>query len=103
MTMVKTKASLAGRTPVKVSIQTEMCLCDVLRIERVLDECLRHITDEYYLRFLSGMEHALELLDMKPERRMADDREEHYFIPKLHSLIEDTGTSFRVLRMGDSL
>lgn len=101
--MIKTEASLVSRCPVTVNIQTQMCLSDILNIERVLDKLLDEITRRESAHFLGGMEHALELLDLKPERLLADDGNEHYFIPKLHSLVEDTKTAFRVLRMGDPL
>ena len=101
--MTKTEASLVGHCPVTVNIQIQMSISDILDIERVLDKLLNEITRRDSVHLLGGMEHALKLLDLKPERLLANDGNEHYFIPKLHSLVEDTKTAFRVLRMGDPL
>jgi hypothetical protein len=86
---------------IDIKIQINCCVYNVLDIERLLDRFLADIRNPTSCSLLTGMECALERLDMKPERLVADDGKEHYFIPKLHRALENikTKSPFQILRM----
>lgn len=90
---------------VGIEIHINCCVYDILDIENMLDRLLRGVRDKDVCNILLGVERALERLDLKPERLVADDGQEHYFIPKLHRALEGLKVKLpvRILRMGKPL